>query len=407
MRVGLYIHNYIPTSGGGYTFQREIFKAILSLASQTKHHFFVLAYVNFPAQVQSESIEFIPIKPLPQVKRSKKWQRNPLCKIWHRIKKISSLETQPSIMQSLSALDLTAREHHIDFIWFITPAYELTNTPYMATVWDLQHRLQPWFPEVGNLAEWEGREAYIATFLRRAAYVIAPNKTGQKEINLFYQIPEDRILCLPHPTPDLVSIKTEEELIALEKYDLHPGFLFYPGQYWAHKNHANLLFALKILKETHLITLTTVFVGSDKGNLEFLKKLAAELGVESQVRFLGFVNEDELTAFYKNALALVYPSFFGPENLPPLEAFSVGCPVIAANVKGAEEQLGDAAILVNPAHAEEIALAVKFLLENPLQKEMLIARGLERAMQVTALDYARRVIETLDEFELIRRAWEI
>jgi glycosyltransferase involved in cell wall biosynthesis len=43
---------------------------------------------------------------------------------------------------------------------------------------------------------------------------------------------------------------------------------------------------------------------------------------------------------------LRYPSFFGAENLPPLEAFALGCPVIAADMPGAREQLGDAAILV-------------------------------------------------------------
>ncbi len=52
-------------------------------------------------------------------------------------------------------------------------------------------------------------------------------------------------------------------------------------------------------------------------------------------------------------------TFFGPENLPPLEAFALKCPVIASNVSGSEEQLGDAAILVNPVNPEEIAQAIQ------------------------------------------------
>ena len=120
----------------------------------------------------------------------------------------------------------------------------------------------------------------------------------------------------------------------------------------------------------------TVFVGSDKGNLSYLKNLASDLGVQSQVHFLGFVTETELAAFYKNARALVYLSFFGPENLPPLEAFSVGCPVIAARVSGAEAQLGDAALLVSPTQPDEIALSIKLLLDHSQQREVLASRGL-------------------------------
>jgi glycosyltransferase involved in cell wall biosynthesis len=307
--------------------------------------------------------------------------------------------------RGLSTFDQTARKHGIEFVWFLTPAYELTDAPYIATVWDLQHRLQPWFPEVGNLVEWNGRETYISTYLRRAAYIIAPNEAGRNEIHLFYQIPEDRIICLPHPTPQLPSVTADEEQTILIRHDLRPGFLFFPAQYWPHKNHATLLYSLKILKETHHLILPAVFVGSDKGNIDYLKKLVVELDIESQVHFLGFVTDTEMTALYKNALALVYPSFFGPENLPPLEAFSVGCPVIASRFKGASEQLGDAALLISPTDMHEIALAIKSLLDNPQQREMLVTRGFERAKKATSIDYVSQVFALLDKFEPIRRAW--
>jgi glycosyltransferase involved in cell wall biosynthesis len=390
VRVGLYVHDYMPVSGGGYTFQREILKAISSIET-ARHRFVALAHRKdgLPDSIESVSIEQLASP-----------SSGPLGKLWSRMR-----NRQASFYQPASALDVIAKKHHIDFIWFVTPAYEPTDVPYLATVWDLQHRLQPWFPEVGNRREWEGREAYITPYLKRATYIVTPNQVGQKEITLFYQIPEDRILCLPHPTPELVPITLEDERATLAKYSLEPGFLFYPAQYWTHKNHANVLFALKILKETYGLMLTVVFVGSDKGNLAYLKTLAVMLNVQSQLHFLTFVSDRELTAFYKSALALIYPSFFGPENLPPLEAFSVGCPVIAANVSGANEQLGDAALLFNPSRAEEIATAIKTLIEDPQQRETLIARGSKRAKQTTSLHYARRVLSVLDEFESTRRCW--
>ena len=54
-----------------------------------------------------------------------------------------------------------------------------------------------------------------------------------------------------------------------------------------------------------------------------------------------------MISFYKYAVALVMPTFFGPTNIPPLEAFALGCPVITSNIYGIPEQVGDAALLVN------------------------------------------------------------
>jgi glycosyltransferase involved in cell wall biosynthesis len=401
MRVGLYLHNYTPVSGGAYTFQLEILKAISELSHRSAHQFFLLAHEGTFSQPDlSHQLQFIQIEQPPTHSEVPDSHQ----KGWLKLKQKQVMPAEPEY-HGLSTFDQIARKHNIEFVWFLTPAYELTDAPYIATVWDLQHRLQPWFPEVGNLVEWNGRETYISTYLRRATYIIVPNEAGRNELHLFYQIPEDRVICLPHPTPQLLSVTAAEEQKILTRHGLRPGFLFYPAQYWPHKNHASLLYSVKFLKETHHLILPAVFVGSDKGNIDYLKKLVMELGIGSQVHFLGFITDAEMTAFYKNALALVYLSFFGPENLPPLEAFSVGCPVIASRVNGASEQLGDAALLVSPTDIHEIALAIKSLLDSPQQREALVAHGFERAKRATSGGYVSQVFTLLDKFEPIRRAW--
>jgi glycosyltransferase involved in cell wall biosynthesis len=129
------------------------------------------------------------------------------------------------------------------------------------------------------------------------------------------------------------------------------------------------------------------------------------LGLSDHVRFLGFVSQDDLVSLYRHALALTYVSFFGPENLPPLEAFALGCPVIASNVAGAHEQLGDAALLVDPKSPAEIAEAIKAVYENTSLRELLVRRGLARACRWTGGDFVRGVFSLLDEFVPIRRCW--
>src|SRR6202008_1593978 len=110
----------------------------------------------------------------------------------------------------------------------------------------------------------------------------------------------------------------------LRKYELRKNYLFYPAQVWSHKNHVNLLLAAAALKREHQIDLPVVFVGSNKGNEEYGRQFAAQLQPSMEVAFLGFVPLEDLVALYRGAFALAYVTFFGPENLPPLEAFALG-----------------------------------------------------------------------------------
>jgi glycosyltransferase involved in cell wall biosynthesis len=140
--------------------------------------------------------------------------------------------------------------------------------------------------------------------------------------------------------------------------------------------------------------------------MNHIKEMVEELDLSNQVHFLGFVPQCDMPDLYQNAFALSYTSFFGPDNLPPLEAMSFGCPVIAAAVSGAEEQLGDAALLVDPKQPEEIAGAIKSLYEDSSLRQRLIDNGLIRANQWTVNDYVQEIITAIDDIEAIRRTWK-
>ena len=122
------------------------------------------------------------------------------------------------------------------------------------------------------------------------------------------------------------------------------------------------------------------------------------------MHILGYVDEDELVGLYQHAHALVYLSRFGPENLPPLEAFALGCPVIVADVPGAAEQVGKAGIVVDPGDPAAVADAVQRVGEAK-ERERLVRAGRARAKEWTADDYLAGLIAFLDEFERERRLW--
>jgi glycosyltransferase involved in cell wall biosynthesis len=162
----------------------------------------------------------------------------------------------------------------------------------------------------------------------------------------------------------------------------------------------NLLHALKLLDGV-----TLALSGADKGNLAHVRRTAEALGVASRVRFLGFVTADQVAWLYRHALALVYPSFNGPDNLPPLEAFTLGCPVAMAAYPGAEEQAGDAALLFDPRDPASIARELRKLCDGAGLREELAQRGRARAAARTAAAYVSGVLDVLDGFSAVRRCW--
>lgn len=300
-------------------------------------------------------------------------------------------------------LDRRLGQARLDFLWCVGQDVPTLELPFALTVWDLQHRLQPYFPEVSSGGEWARRERYFATALRRAALVIVGTEAGRAEVGDFYSMPAERIVVLPHPTPSIDPEQRDDAV--LRRHDLAPGFLFYPAQFWPHKNHVALLLALQRLRGRGVSVPPLVLVGADKGNLVHVCQVARDLDVTDLVRILGFVSRAELMSLYRHAAALTYVTFFGPENLPPLEAFALDCPVIASRVSGADEQLGDAALLVDPSDASALADAIERLLCDPHLRRHLIERGRARALRSTPASFVDGAVAAIRAFGAVRRSW--
>ena len=399
MRVGIYFHGYQPESGGGYTFKKDILTALIGLASQSHHHFTL-----FTDNVSSLKL---PINTSVNIETFLLKRESRFSYILRHLRRVAQKFGLVRIaLQLESPLQKAISQKKIQFIWFPTPEYSPIDIPYIATIWDIQHRVQPWFPEVGNETLWVGLDKYVSDYVQRATYVITPNQVGQNEIAFYFQIPPERFIMLPHPAPKISLHNPTQIDEILEKFHLvRQGYLFYPAQFWPHKNHINLLYALKILREENNFSIPLVLVGSDKGNLHHVLSTAEEMGISDLLHFLGFVPRDDLIGLYQGALALTFLSLFGPENLPPLEAFSCGCPVIVARVAGAEEQYEDSVLMVEGTIPSEIAAAIKSLYTNPKLRERLIKKGRIRSERFTANNYVNGVFAAINKFEDVRKTW--
>jgi len=94
---------------------------------------------------------------------------------------------------------------------------------------------------------------------------------------------------------------------------------------------------------------------------------------------------------------LVMPTFFGPTNIPVLEAWAFGCPVLTSDIRGVREQVGDAALLADPTSVEAIADGIHRLWTDPELGRTLSDLGRRRLAAYTPEDYLRRLIEIIGE----------
>ena len=286
-------------------------------------------------------------------------------------------------------IDKILLDHKIDLVYFLGPssyATGLRKHNYIITVWDQCHRDWPEFPEIYLNDEFEFREFLYKNTLRKAVAILVDDELSKKKMQERYGVDADRIHVarfFPMVDAQLMTIPSVDVSV---KYSVKKPFLFYPAQFWAHKNHAYILRALKKLKEKNIFV-DVVFVGNDYGNKKFLIKTVESMNLTAQVHFLGFISREEVVAFYKTALALVMPTYFGPTNIPPLEAFAFGCPVCYSDLPGLREQVGDAAFLMNLDDESSLVSIIETLLQDKNTVEAKITAGYRRLAVYSETEY--------------------
>lgn len=262
---------------------------------------------------------------------------------------------------------------------------------------DLQHRLQPEFPEVSENGEYRRREYVYARSIPRASAILTNSEIGKEDVINCYGADEEKIFPVPYIAPTFRSAQTATDFLdyVRRKYSLPSRYLFYPAAFWGHKNHARLIRALAVLATEKNVRIPLVLAGSKRADYDKLASLVHSLGLSASVHFLGYVPDEDMAALYRQALALVMPTFFGPTNIPVLEAWMAECAVITSDLRGIREQVGDAGLLVDPRSEYSIANAIWTLYESPERRKELIERGKSRALQWTPQKFAQRLADVI------------
>jgi glycosyltransferase involved in cell wall biosynthesis len=150
-----------------------------------------------------------------------------------------------------------------------------------------------------------------------------------------------------------------------DAYGLVAPYVFYPAQFWAHKNHRYIVAALNEMRKRYGWCPQAVFCGGDRGTLQATLEYAQTLGVRDKIIYCGFVPSADIPYLYTGALALVMPTYFGPTNIPPVEAASLGVPVCYSDLPSFREQMADRASYVDLTRPGSLADTLETLRREP------------------------------------------
>ena len=327
---------------------------------------------------------------------------------------LSRLRRIPGLRRLGRHLDALLDDYAMDLAVFTDcreAALRISDHHFVVTLWDVDHIDNLEFPELYVERTSERVERFYADTLIRALAVIALSPSAARRIAALYRVAPDRIVVMPLlPSLAVRRHAAGDGRVAVDmvrrKYALPERYLFYPAYISNHKNHLYLLEGLVELERRHGIALHAVFSGGgDPEDRERVERQIRELGLESRVRILGIVPDHDIPPLYESALCLVMPTYCGPTNLPPLEAATLGCPVIYSDLPGWREHMGDAALYCDLANPSSLADLVAGLIQDPAVADRLRQSGKALAAKITQVDYAKLLLPVLERYAYIQRRW--
>ncbi len=174
------------------------------------------------------------------------------------------------------------------------------------------------------------------------------------------------------------------------------GYFLYVGGYDRRKGLERLLESFIELRGKGLISNDLVLAGEAMAISPGFDRLLREAVDRRLVSVTGYVSENELRSLYENATALVYLSKYEGFGLPPLEAMTLGCPVITTRGTSIPEVCGEAAYYVNPDDREECSKALVRLETEPELRRKLADAGRKRATLFSWDKFAEAFLSLLE-----------
>lgn len=264
----------------------------------------------------------------------------------------------------------------------IIPAL-VRSIPVVTTLFDFVSFL---FPNTHQKKAVILEKLWMGPAIRHSQKLLAISEhTKQDAIKLFH-CPKEKIVV----TPLAPSFSLEQEQIDLTGENI----ILFVGTLEPRKNLVRLIGAFNLLRDSG-VSAKLVLAGNWGWQSEDIKLAIENSAFKSDIKVLGYVKSNQKVALYQAATVFVFPSLYEGFGLPPLEAMSLGVPVITANTSSLPEVVGDAGTLINPLSTTELYLAIKQMLIDSEYREQMIVKGKIRAEQFNWLNTAAKTLAAI------------
>jgi glycosyltransferase involved in cell wall biosynthesis len=371
--IGLNLIFLVPGQTGGMEVAaRELIPALMAAGGEELRF---TAFVNREAAAEGSISELVPTRTVAvRARRREQW-----------------------VLGEQALLPPLAARARVDLVHSLASTAPLWG-PYrrVVTVHDLIYAR---FPEAHAGLREKGMRVLVPAAARRADRVLADSLSTRDDLIELLGIARERIDVVPLglgavrraeplPEPEVrARLDLGERRVVLSLSAKRP-----------HKNLLALIGALAAIPQAERPVL--VLPGYPTAHEHELRARAQALGVERDVRLLGWIDERELEGIWSLADAFVFPSLYEGFGLPVLEAMARGVPVACSNASSLPEVAGDAALLFDPRDESAIAGAITRLLGDRQLAARLRERGRERVREFT---WERTARATIDSY---RRALE-
>tara|TARA_Y100000590_G_scaffold437243_1_gene558682 strand:- start:42 stop:1190 length:1149 start_codon:yes stop_codon:yes gene_type:complete len=265
------------------------------------------------------------------------------------------------------------------------------NVKSITTIHDLMHRYERRFKEY-DFFTFLKRDYFYKQICNYTSKIIVDSEVGKKHVIKSYNINQNKIIISPFEIPEYLL--NSKIVNIYKKYNIpKKKFIFYPAQFWEHKNHLNLIKAFNLLQK-EIKNINLVLVGKEKNNLNNTKKKILDLGLTNKIFILGYVDENDMYTFYKKASLTSFVSFCGPTNIPPIEAMHTGCPLICSNVYGMKKQVKKGALFINPNSHKDIYKKMLIILKDKKMRKKIINCG----FNVMKKNRKKKFLKSLNRF---------
>ncbi len=293
-----------------------------------------------------------------------------------------------------------ARNDKLDLFWAtgtVLPPFLPPGTVKVVTVYDLVWLRCPETTTSYNLLI---QRLCTRKAIANADLILVISRATQDELVTRLQVPREKTRLVYPGISDRYrphDFRTAARFIAT-KYNVPDRYMATVGTIEPRKNLALLVQVLRILKDNRRLECPLLVVGAKGwGNSHFFREIQASGLTTNEIRFLGYMPDQDMPFFYSGAEVFLFPTLYEGFGFPPVEAMACGAPVIASNAECMPEVLGDAAILEPPTNAQRFATAITNVLSDESLRETMRVRGIRQAQKFSPRGSAQRLLEIFEE----------